>query len=514
VVGHSLGGIVARQLVYRHYDELRDAGKRITEVVTLGSPHQGGAVSIPELPLGQTVQTVISCGPSGNATLCGLQRWQDWKVTRETGTVPYFGDQWSIDDTNYPHIRWIAAAANGHQFLFEDLFGSGYAQDLIDLIVTARHDSDGVVAVSSALGLALDACYPFTRTPGPGGGSGATVAPVTRTYDGVSFASAQCHHPGAAVDPRYTERDELTGVGHSLQDHVDVQDFVLSSLSLPAAGAGGQLVLDPPDGISGVGTDHEVTASLTDLGGQPVFGMVVRFRVASSAGTVVATGQCVTTVQGTCSFSYTGPPTPDEQTITAFADENGNTVEDLGEPSATAAATWRLAGGDLAVVKLGAPRSVVLRAGRPSPTASIRVTIANRGTTPETIADATALADLVHLSVESMGSCPAPTPVPRTARLAFPLTLKPGRQLVVIYDVLIDCANDPVLSSRANAGHEDYAVGAVVDRLSLDGQVDADDADDVCPRAPVVPSATRDRGCGVKGPDGSFASPLIDVVVR
>ena len=233
VVGHSLGGIVARQLVYRHYDELRRAGKRIAEVVTLGSPHRGGAISIPEMPVGQTLQTAHSCGPSGNATLCALQRWQDWKVSRENGIVPYFGDRWTIDDTNYPQIRWIAAAANGTPFRFEDLFGSALPQSIIDFIESQvdKHDSDGVVAVSSALGLALDACYPFTRTPGPSGGDGASVAPVTRTYGGVNYASAQCHHPGAAVDPRYADRDELTGVGHSLQDDPDVQDFVLSSLS-------------------------------------------------------------------------------------------------------------------------------------------------------------------------------------------------------------------------------------------------------------------------------------------
>ncbi len=268
VIGHSLGGIVARQVVYRHYDELRRAGKRIAEVVTLASPHRGGAVSIPEMPVGQTLQTSVSCGPFGNATLCALQRWQDWKVTRENGVVPYFGDEWAIDDTNYPQIRWIAAAANGTPFLLEDLFGSALPQSLVTFItgLVDKHDSDGVVAVSSALGLALDACYPFTRTPGSDGGSEASVEPVTRTYDGVDHASAQCHHPGAPVDPRYAARDELTGIGHSIQDDPDVQDFVLSALSLPSAATGGQLVLDPPDAISGVSSDHEVTATLTDLG--------------------------------------------------------------------------------------------------------------------------------------------------------------------------------------------------------------------------------------------------------
>jgi hypothetical protein len=279
------------------------------------------------MPGGQALQTAHACGPLGNATLCGLQRWQDWKVSREDGIVPYFGDRWTVDDTNYPQIRWMAAAANGTPFGFVDLFGSSLPPSMISFIegLVDKHDSDGVVAVSSALGLALDACYPFTRDAGPAGGDSASVEPVTRTYGGVSYASAQCHHPGATVDPRYADRDELTGVGHSLQDDPDVQDFVLSALSLPSAVIGGHLVLEPPAAVAGVSSDHVVTASLTDLGGQPLFGVVVRFSVRpASGGGLIASGQCVTTAQGTCTFVYRGPGTPADHTITAFADGNTN----------------------------------------------------------------------------------------------------------------------------------------------------------------------------------------------
>jgi hypothetical protein len=44
--------------------------------------------------------------------------------------------------------------------------------------------------------------------------------------------------------------------------------------------------------------------------------------------------------------------------------------------------------------------------------------------------------------------------------------------------------------------------------------VDADRADDVCPRAPALPPAASDAGCGLRTPDGSLGAPLIDVVVR
>jgi len=98
-------------------------------------------------------------------------------------------------------------------------------------------------------------------------------------------------------------------------------------------------------------------------------------------------------------------------------------------------------------------------------------------------------------------------------RLAFPVVLGPGKKLTATYDVAIDCANDPDKSTRADPG-QDYALSAAVDRLALDGQVDADHADDVCPRAPATTPAARDKGCGLRNPDGSFGAPLIDVVVR
>jgi len=230
--------------------------------------------------VGQTLLTAHACGPSGNATLCALQRWQDWKVARENGDVPYFGDRWSIDDTSYPHVRWIAAAANGTSFLFEDLFGSALPQPIVDAIesLVDKHDGDGVVAVSSALGLALDACYPFTRLPGPAGGGDAVVEPVTRTYDGVEYASARCRHPGAAADPRYAAREELTGVGHSLQDNEDVQDFVLASLSAPFPEGAPDIAVSPSSlayGSVAVGTKCNETVTVRNDGtGALVLGAV------------------------------------------------------------------------------------------------------------------------------------------------------------------------------------------------------------------------------------------------
>jgi hypothetical protein len=338
---------------------------------------------------------------------------------------------------------------------------------------------------------------------------------VTRTYGGLDYASARCHHPGAPVDPRYPARDELTGVGHSLPDHPDVQDLLLSSLSLPSAAVGGHLAIDPPMAIARVGSEHAVTASLTDPGGRPLFGIVVRFTVTSaSSGGPFASGQCVTSAEGTCAVTYTGPAAPDDHTIAAFADGDASGTEDPGEPSATAAAEWREAGGDLAVVKLLAPGAIVLKAGRPSVSLTLKVVIRNRGPAIETIADAAALGQLVHVAVESLGSCPAPTPSLSPGPLKFPAVVRPGKNLILRYGLVIECVNAPARSTRADPGHGDYRLSAAVNRSTLDGRPDAHPADDVCPREPAASAAARDAGCGIEAPDGTWVAPLLDVVAQ
>jgi hypothetical protein len=221
----------------------------------------------------------------------------------------------------------------------------------------------------------------------------------------------------------------------------------------------------------------------------------------------------VTAADGTCSVTYTGPSAPDHHTILAFADGNASGSQDPGEPSATVAAEWRETGGDLAVIKLLAPRAAVLKAGRPSVTLAVRVVLQNRGSSVETIPDAAALGRLVRVSVESLGSCPAPTPSPSPGPLAFPAVIRPGKSLVLSYGVLIDCANDPARSNRADPGHEDYRFSAALNRLAFDGTLDASPADDVCPRAPGAAADGRDPGCGARALDGSRVAPLTDVVV-
>jgi hypothetical protein len=96
------------------------------------------------------------------------------------------------------------------------------------------------------------------------------------------------------------------------------------------------VVLTPATSEITVGTEHEVTATVTDESGQPVYGAVVRFNV---AGTTTASGDCLTEPSGECRFIYQVGEFPGEDTISAYADVNVDGVQDELEPTGTATKT-------------------------------------------------------------------------------------------------------------------------------------------------------------------------------
>jgi beta-propeller repeat-containing protein len=102
-------------------------------------------------------------------------------------------------------------------------------------------------------------------------------------------------------------------------------------------GAPTTLTLSPATATNPVETSHTVTATVTDVAGQPVPDIVVRFTV---TGAVNTSGMCTTAANGQCSFTYTGPSLPGADAITAFADTNGDGDQDVGEPSGGATKTW------------------------------------------------------------------------------------------------------------------------------------------------------------------------------
>jgi len=110
-------------------------------------------------------------------------------------------------------------------------------------------------------------------------------------------------------------------------------------VKLADIGAPATLVLSPAAATNPVGTSHTVTATVTDAGGNPVRDIVVRFTV---TGSVSTSGSCTTGANGQCSFTYPGPALPGPDVITAYADTDGDSTQDVGEPTGGATKIWAL----------------------------------------------------------------------------------------------------------------------------------------------------------------------------
>ena len=166
---------------------------------------------------------------------------------------------------------------------------------------------------------------------------------------------------------------------------------------------------------------------------------------------------------------------------------------------------------DLSVLTVVPPGRIALTSSRPSQTKPVRIQIENLGPRTETIADLGKLTNLVTLAIQSLGGCPTPavTVVPPKAR--FPLTIAPKRKLTVLYNVTFDCANDPLATTKTS-DHSDFRYTVTLNRAVLDGLVDANSANDGCPRGPNG----ADKGCGGRDPITRSLGAVIftDIVQR
>jgi hypothetical protein len=108
---------------------------------------------------------------------------------------------------------------------------------------------------------------------------------------------------------------------------------------ITAARPPASLDLEPKTATNTVGTQHCVTATVKDTGGDPLQGVTVQFSVTGTAGNT-ASGSADTDANGQATFCYTGPTTLGEDAIKAYADSNKNSMQDAGEPFDVAAKTW------------------------------------------------------------------------------------------------------------------------------------------------------------------------------
>lgn len=157
----------------------------------------------------------------------------------------------------------------------------------------------------------------------------------TRFWAAVSGALANGDNEGGTV------------LGH-LRGHVEISSdmVVISSgftIRLLAPSDPGEITITPADITRVIGTAHEMTFSVRDLGSdlygatRPVEGASVLFSVTGSASII---SECTTNALGQCTVSYGGPRFPVTDHITAFVDINGDGVKGFGEPSATSTVSW------------------------------------------------------------------------------------------------------------------------------------------------------------------------------
>ena len=107
------------------------------------------------------------------------------------------------------------------------------------------------------------------------------------------------------------------------------------------AGPPATLALAPKTATNVVDSQHCVTATVRDAFGNPTPGITVRFSVSPTTFRTPSSGSAVTSAAGTATFCYTSA-LPGGDVISAFADTNGNGVQNAGEPGDTAAKTWVL----------------------------------------------------------------------------------------------------------------------------------------------------------------------------
>ena len=101
------------------------------------------------------------------------------------------------------------------------------------------------------------------------------------------------------------------------------------------------LELTPATATNVVDDEHCVTAHVEDAFGNVTPGITVDFSVAPTTFHTPSSGSAVTDASGDAEFCYTAA-LPGSDVITAFADTNGNGVQNGSEPSDTAAKTWTI----------------------------------------------------------------------------------------------------------------------------------------------------------------------------
>lgn len=170
----------------------------------------------------------------------------------------------------------------------------------------------------------------------------------------------------------------------------------------------------------------------------------------------------------------------------------------------TASATAQVHDLSIALLKVG-PKKAKLNDTRPIRTGRIIVKLVNEGSETLSVPDMAALNAGIQFDVSELPgprACALPLITPDlSTKTTPPFSVAAGKKLKLRYAVEFGCGPNPVLSI-------DWRFAMTVDHAALDGNVDEDTSDDVCPRQP----AGNDKGCGQKISGGARIAPTVDVV--
>jgi hypothetical protein len=331
---------------------------------------------------------VTKLHPAGSGLLYstylgGSSSDQGWGVAVDADSSVYAAGE--TNSTNFPTTPGASGNQTGIDAFVTKLDATGAPTALALSPTTATNPvgtSHTVTAtVTDAAGQPVQGVVVrFTVT-----GLGATSGTCTTEANGqCDFSYMGPNQPGADAITAYADTD-----GDASAD-ADEPTAAASKTWTPAAPA--TLVLDPAAASNPVATEHTVTATVADAFGNPTPGIVVRLAV---TGSVLTGGQCTTNASGQCSFTYAGPTAPGADAITAYADTDGDTTQDVGEPAGAAEKTWAPGAPATLVLDPAAASNPVATEhtvtatvgdafGNPTPNIVVRFTVTGAGATSGT----------------------------------------------------------------------------------------------------------------------------------
>jgi hypothetical protein len=162
--------------------------------------------------------------------------------------------------------------------------------------------------------------------------------------NGVCSIFANCHTDlNGQVSWTYTSNGQ-TGMDNIQACFTDAQGVERCAQATKewVVGEPAKLILTPPFARNTVGDRHCVTATVTDLFGNPVSGVTVRFSVGPSVPTTFpspSSGSGTTDANGQATFCYTAS-LPGADRIHAFADVNNSGGQEPTEPFDEATKVW------------------------------------------------------------------------------------------------------------------------------------------------------------------------------